>query len=55
MRHTLDIMHVEKNVCDNLLRTIVGEKDSPTVRHDMKEINIHPELWMRQVAPELDA
>ena len=49
MRHTLDIMHVEKNACENLLRTIVGEKDSPAVRHDMKEINIHPDLWMRQV------
>ena len=39
MRHTLDIMHVENNVCDNLLRTIVGEEDNPVVRHDMKEIN----------------
>ena len=37
------------NICDNLLKTIVGEKNSFIVQHDMKDINIHPELWMRRV------
>ena len=41
--HTRD--HARRNnVCDNLLRTIIGEKNSFVVQHDMKDINIHPEL-----------
>ena len=32
MRHTLDVMHIERNVMDNILRTMLGDKDTPAVR-----------------------
>ena len=28
VRHLLDVMHCEKIVCDNILKTIMGEKDN---------------------------
>jgi hypothetical protein len=37
MRHTLDVMHCEKNVCENMLKTIFGEKDIMVVKRDMQE------------------
>jgi hypothetical protein len=38
----LDVMHCEKNICENLLKTICGEKDTVAIRKDMQEISIHP-------------
>jgi hypothetical protein len=32
IKHCLDIMHVKKNVCENVIRTICGEKDNKEVR-----------------------
>ncbi len=40
VRHTLDMMHCEKNVCDNMVKTIFGEKDTVIVHKDMEEIGI---------------
>ncbi len=40
MRHTLDVMHCEKNICENLLKVIFGEKDTLVVRKDMEDIGI---------------
>ena len=28
MRHTLDVMHCEKNICENIVKTLWGKKDS---------------------------
>ena len=44
VRHTLDVMHCEKNVCENIMKTMFGEKDTATVRNDMREVNIRPNL-----------
>jgi hypothetical protein len=41
-------MHVEKNVCENIIQTICGEKDNKEVRWDMELQNIHPHLWLTQ-------
>ncbi|XP_074307835.1 uncharacterized protein LOC141642788 [Silene latifolia] len=51
-RHNLDVMHIEKNLCDNLLGTlldIVGKtKDHAKARFDILELGIkedlHPQL-----------
>lgn len=38
MRNTLDVMHIERNVSDNILRHLFGEKDSLATRQDMEEV-----------------
>lgn len=50
IRNTLDVMHVEKNVAENILKTILrmGDKDSIKVREDMKELGIKQSLWPRR-------
>jgi hypothetical protein len=32
LRHCLDVMHVEKSVCENVVQTIFGIKDTIEVR-----------------------
>ncbi|GJS52405.1 uncharacterized protein Tco_0625767 [Tanacetum coccineum] len=48
IRHNLDVMHIEKNVCDNVLFTLLGiarkMKDHLNARLDLKELNIRPSL-----------
>ena len=48
--HNLDVMHVEKNVCDNLLGTILNIdgklKDTNNARLDLANLNVCPELHM---------
>ncbi|XP_073525456.1 uncharacterized protein [Phyllobates terribilis] len=49
VRHCLDVMHIEKNVCDAIIGTLLNipgkTKDNQNVRFDMKERNIRPDLW----------
>ena len=45
IRHTLDVMHCEKNIAENVMKTIFGEKDTIGVRLDMKEAGIRKHLW----------
>ncbi|XP_057248173.1 uncharacterized protein LOC130590170 [Beta vulgaris subsp. vulgaris] len=48
VRHSLHIMHIEKNVCDSLIGTLLNipgkTKDDPNARDDLKEMNIRTEL-----------
>jgi hypothetical protein len=41
-------MHVEKNICENVVQTIFGIKDTIVVRQDLKEEGIKPHLWLFQ-------
>jgi hypothetical protein len=43
-RHLLDAMHCEKNLCENMLKTVIGTKDSYGSRQDMQEIGIRSDL-----------
>ncbi|XP_057719684.1 uncharacterized protein LOC130934112 [Arachis stenosperma] len=49
LRHNLDVMHIEKNVCDNVLYTFLNEtgrsKDNLKARKDLKEMGIRKDLW----------
>ncbi|XP_021835652.1 uncharacterized protein [Spinacia oleracea] len=49
VRHCLDVMHIEKNVCDAIIGTLLNitgkTKDAKKVRLDLKKRNIRPELW----------
>jgi len=40
-------MHCEKNVCDNILKTLLGEKDNAATRVDMEQRGIRPHLWLQ--------
>ncbi|KAI3743970.1 hypothetical protein L1987_57042 [Smallanthus sonchifolius] len=48
VRHCLDVMHIEKNVCDSLLGLLLNiqekTKDGINVRKDMEEMGIRKEL-----------
>ncbi|XP_021745384.1 uncharacterized protein LOC110711314 isoform X2 [Chenopodium quinoa] len=47
-RHHLDVMHIEKNVCDNMLATLLDvpgkSKDHHKARLDLQEMGIREEL-----------
>jgi len=49
LRHCLDVMHIEKNVCDNVLYTLLNDpkksKDNIKARKVLKEMGIRKELW----------
>ncbi|XP_074373627.1 uncharacterized protein LOC141713976 [Apium graveolens] len=47
VRHCLDVMHIEKNVCDNLLGTLLNmrkSKDSEVARRDMIDMGVRHDL-----------
>ena len=39
IRHTLDPMHIERNFSANILKHLLGEKDTPAFRKDMEDVN----------------
>jgi hypothetical protein len=48
--HSIDVMHIEKNVCESLLRKLLN-MDRKTRNHvharaDLKKMGIIPELWL---------
>ncbi|XP_016195455.1 uncharacterized protein LOC107636463 [Arachis ipaensis] len=47
LRHNLDVMHIEKNICDNVVFTIlkdsVKSKDNLKARKDLQSMGIRPE------------
>lgn len=51
IRHNLDPMHIEKNVCDNILGTLLDDstksKDNAAARRDLKILGIMRQLWPR--------
>ncbi|XP_022040029.1 uncharacterized protein LOC110942563 [Helianthus annuus] len=51
LKHNLDVMHIEKNVCDSLLGTLLMNektKDTPNARNDLQKLNIRPTQWLKQ-------
>ncbi len=45
--NTLDVMHVERNVSNNLLRYLTRENDIMEVWKDMQEVGVHQHLWLQ--------
>jgi len=50
--NTIDVMHTEKNVSENILKTLFGEKDTTKVRLDLENRNIRCHLWLRRMGSE---
>ncbi|XP_020422932.1 uncharacterized protein LOC109950000 [Prunus persica] len=50
IRHNLDVMHIEKNICDNIVGTLLSiegkTKDTPNARLDLKDMNIRRNLHL---------
>jgi tRNA(Ile)-lysidine synthase TilS/MesJ len=49
IRHVLDVMHCEKNICENILKYLLGEKDKPPVRNDMQDKGIRFHLHFHPI------
>ncbi|XP_056698150.1 uncharacterized protein [Spinacia oleracea] len=52
LRHNLDVMHIEKNVCDNFLGTLLDmskSRDDKNARLALKKLNIKPHLWLNLI------
>ena len=60
LRHNLDVMHIEKNICDNLLGTILKmegkNKDTLNARCDIgpKGLDVLKDLQLRKHEGEID-
>ena len=48
--HLLDVMHIERNICENLLKLIFGAKDTTTLHRDMENERIHLWVWLGPIA-----
>nr|XP_011468530.1 PREDICTED: uncharacterized protein LOC101308701 [Fragaria vesca subsp. vesca] len=50
IRHCLDVMHIEKNVCDSIVGTVFEFKDKTKdivkAHKDLQLMNIRPHLWL---------
>jgi hypothetical protein len=50
LRHNLDVMHIEKNICENLIGTILSipgkTKDTVKARLDLKDLGVKKELHL---------
>lgn len=51
LRHNLDVMHVQKNIYDNLSGTCLNlegrTKDTIKARQDLEDMNIRDDLWLQ--------
>ncbi|KAH0724885.1 hypothetical protein KY284_000750 [Solanum tuberosum] len=51
LRYNLDVMHIEKNICESILGTLLNidrkTKDTEKAREDLKDMNIRKELWLQ--------
>jgi hypothetical protein len=47
IRHLLDVMHCEKKLCENIVKTIFGEKDYTRAWMGMKDMLVQLELWLQ--------
>lgn len=47
VRHVLDVMHIEKNIAESVLKFLFGDKDTPESRRDLEAVGLRRELWLR--------
>jgi hypothetical protein len=54
IRHALDVMHIERNISNNVFKHVFGEKDSPAVRRDMEAVGKFLHLYLKPQAGSSD-
>ncbi len=42
IQNTLDVMHIEENVCESVIKFVIGVKDTFKVRRDMDVWGLRP-------------
>ncbi len=47
-------MHIEKNVCESLIKFLFGTNDIINVCRDMKVCGVWPRLWLKRDPHKLD-
>jgi len=40
-------MHCEKNLCENILKTLMAMNDNPGSRQDAQNLGIREEIWLQ--------
>ena len=52
LRHNLDVMHIEKNICESVYGTVLNidekSKDTNKARIDLANMNIRKELHLQK-------
>ncbi|KAK1277268.1 hypothetical protein QJS04_geneDACA003339 [Acorus gramineus] len=52
VRHNLDVIHIEKNMCEILIALMLNTKgktkDDVNARKDLKELRIKEQLWLKE-------
>ena len=41
-------------MCENIVKTLFGEKDTPSTRVDLQVQNIRPHQWLQSTGPNSD-
>ena len=58
LRHNLDMMHIEKNVVNNIIDTLLNldgkTKDNLKTHQDLKDMGIRSELHLEKVGNDQD-
>ncbi|KAK1667840.1 hypothetical protein QYE76_055999 [Lolium multiflorum] len=56
--HNLDVMHIEKNICDNIVGTLLElegrNKDTVSARIDLKKFKIWKKYWLKKIVKDDD-
>nr|XP_051210888.1 uncharacterized protein LOC127328322 [Lolium perenne] len=56
LRHNLDVMHIEKNICDNLIGTFMNiqgkTKDTVNSRLDLEDMGIRGDLHLQPISAD---
>jgi hypothetical protein len=50
VKNSLDVIHCEKNLCENILKIIFGIKDTVAVQEDLKKCKIRAHLSLQTIA-----
>ena len=57
LKHNLDVMHIEKNVCDNFLGTLLRDphksKNTDNAKRDLETLGIRQELHLYEDGKKL--
>ncbi|KAK1615772.1 hypothetical protein QYE76_021289 [Lolium multiflorum] len=54
--HNLDVMHIEKNICDNIVGTLLElegrNKDTVSARIDLKKFKMWEKYWLKKIVKD---
>ncbi len=48
IRNIVDVMHIEKNVSENILKYLFRDRDIIEIHKDLEEVGVMQHLWLHQ-------